>query len=742
MCFIKRRRNLLKIALAGNPNCGKTMLFNRLTGSNQYVGNWPGVTVEKKEGKIKDCEEILLCDLPGVYSLSPYTPEEVVTRDYLMKERPDCVINVVDATNIERNLYLTTQILETGIATVIALNFMDVVEKEGIRIDAFKMSEKLGCRVVEISALKKDGLNELVKAASEEARRKTNCEPLSVFRKETGRAIGEIEDILCENKNIAQSLYYAVKIFERDKLTEEFCELTAYQKKRIEDIISERERAEEDDSESIIINARYEYITDNLRDFAIKPGDKLTLTEKIDRVVTNKYAAIPIFLLIMAAMYFISITLLGGITENLMTAAFDKLGSFAKNELEALNAAPFLTGLLTDGIIAGVGAVLVFVPQLIILFLFLSFLEDCGYMARVAFILDRLMRKFGMSGKSFIPLLVSSGCGVSGVMATRTIENDKDRRMTVMLATFIPCGAKIPIITVFSSAVIGRYFAPIAYLVCVFAVFFWGFILKRTKFFKGEENPFVMELPSYRWPGFKMILKHTYERSKAFVVKAGTVILLACVVVWALYSFTPTFKYIPTDENLTVRDSMLYYVGSALSYIFIPLGFGKGNWQAAVATFSGFIAKENVVGTLGVMLSSSSDAMFNDSLRAMFSLPSALSFVFFSLLAAPCVAAMSAIRREMKSAKWTAAALLFQTGTAYLTSFLIYHIGSLFSGKVGTGSIIASAIIAVLLFAAIFFTVKNSKKKGCGYCANCPECFSDCKKNSVKNNIRLKKNKK
>ncbi len=727
----------LKIALIGNPNCGKTTMFNSLTGSNQYVGNWPGVTVEKKEGKLKNCKDITLVDLPGIYSLSPYTSEEIVSRDFLLNEKPQAVINIVDATNIERNLYLTSQVLEVGIPVVIALNFMDVVEKEGIKIDIRKMSEKLGCRVMATSALKDKGLNELVRAAAEEAKTGRPPEPLKLFSSKLFSAVGEIEDVITENAEIENSRYYAIKLFERDAKAGVKFALTDYQKNRIEDIISERERELDDDSESLVINDRYEYITKIIKEFLKKPGDKLTVTEKIDRIVTNRYAAIPIFLAVMAAMYAVSITFLGSLTEHWMELLFDKLAYGAELLLDKVSAAPWLYGLLIDGIIGGVGAVLTFVPQLMILFLFLSFLEDCGYMSRVAFILDRLFRKFGLSGKSFIPMLVSSGCGVSGIMATRTIENDKDRRMTIMLTTFIPCGAKIPVITMFASAIIGGWFAPVAYLFCVLAVVLWGFILKHFKFFKGDANPFVMELPPYRWPGVKSVLKHMWERSRAFIVKAGTVILLACAAVWFLGAFTWKFRYIPSNPALDAGDSILASIGRIVSYLFIPLGFGKGNWQAAVATLSGFVAKENVVGTLGVMLGGESDAALSEALRAMFSTPAALSFVCFTLLSAPCVAAISAIKREMRSVKWMFITIGFQTAVAYATSLVIYQVGSFVTGGSSAGTVVITAVL-LLIFALIAVKiVKDRKKNRCCGCKDCPVggCCgkSDCGEGNAEN---------
>ncbi len=693
----------IRIALAGNPNCGKTTMFNDLTGSSQYVGNWPGVTVEKKEGKLRGHKDVIVTDLPGIYSLSPYTMEEVVSRDYLINGRPDAVINLVDGTNLERNLYLTTQVLELGIPVVIALNMIDLVNKSGDKIDIKKLSEELGCGIVETSALKGTGSMEAAEKAISLARSHAKSVPRHTFSSPVEKALCEIAGMCRDSVPQEQSRWYAVKLFERDeKVLREF-KCTPDVKNRLEEITSAAETELDDDAESIITNERYAYISGLMNRCVRRNKTAMTASDRIDRVVTNRVLALPIFAAVMFIVYFVSVTTIGAIltdwTNDTLFASW--IQPAVSGWLENAGAAEWLTSLVVDGIIGGVGAVLGFVPQMLVLFFFLSILEDCGYMARVAFIMDRVFRKFGLSGKSFIPMLISSGCGVPGIMATKTIENDKDRRMTIMTTTFIPCGAKLPVIALIAGALMGGawWMAPVMYFMGISAVIVSGVILKKMSVFAGDPAPFVMELPQYHMPALKSVLIHMWERSRAFIVKAGTVIFIACGVIWFLSSFGfAGGSFGMVDEEA----SLLAVIGNAIAWIFAPLGFG--DWKAAVATVSGLVAKENVVGTFGV-LSGIAEAAEDDpglwaAVRGM--LPgtaAAMSFLVFNLLCAPCFAAIGAIRREMASAKWTAFAIVYQTLFAYAAALMVFQFGSLFSGGAfGAGTIAALVVLAGMLY--------------------------------------------
>lgn len=690
----------MKIALAGNPNCGKTTMFNDLTGSSQYVGNWPGVTVEKKEGKLKGHKEVIITDLPGIYSLSPYTLEEVVSRNYLIDEKPDAIINLVDGTNLERNLYLTTQVLELGIPTVIALNMMDLVKKNGDQIDSKKLSEALGCKIVETSALKGNGCTEAAEAAI--ASRGQKAFAVHRFSKKVEEALEEIQEILSSSIPPEQARWYAVKVFERDEKVMERLVFDDQEKERIETIIQSAEKTFDDDSESIITNERYNYISNLMKRCVKKHTRRMTPSDKIDRIVTNRFLALPIFVAVMGIVYFISVTWLGTIvTDWTNDTLFGEwiqpaVASFFKN----VGAADWLNGLVVDGIIGGVGAVLGFVPQMLILFFFLSVLEDCGYMARVAFIMDRIFRKFGLSGKSFIPMLISSGCGVPGIMATKTIENEKDRRMTIMTTTFIPCSAKLPVIALIAGAIMGGawWMAPAMYFMGIAAVIVSGIMLKKMRLFAGEPAPFVMELPQYHIPAGKGVFLHMWERARAFIIKAGTVIFVACGLIWFLSNFGwDAGQFTMVEEEA----SLLSYIGNAIAWIFAPLGFD--NWKAAVATISGLVAKENVVGTFGVLNglaeAAEDDAGLWAATMQMFpTAAAAVSFLVFNLLCAPCFAAIGAIRREMASAKWTFFAIGYQTVFAYTVALMVYQFGNLFSGGgFGVGSVFAVLILAVYI---------------------------------------------
>lgn len=695
----------IKIALAGNPNCGKTTMFNDLTGSSQYVGNWPGVTVEKKEGKLRAHKDVVVTDLPGIYSLSPYTLEEVVTRNYILDEHPDVVIDLVDGSNIERNLYLTTQLTEMGLPVIIALNMIDIVHKNGDKIDTGKLSQALGCEVIETSALKGTGSRQVAERAVQMALTGVKTRPGHTFSKPVEEALGGIESLIDGMVPQERLRWYTIKLFERDEKVLEKLELDAESKKRLEEIVAGTEAAMDDDSESIITNERYQFIGKLVSQCVRKKHSGLTTSDRIDRVVTNRWLALPIFAAVMYLVYFVSVSWLGTIvtdwTNDVLFA--ETIQPAVGGWLEAVGAAGWLQGLIVDGIIGGVGAVLGFVPQMFILFFFLSILEDCGYMARVAFIMDRIFRKFGLSGKSFIPMLISSGCGVPGIMATRTIENEKDRRMTIMTTTFIPCGAKLPIIALIAGAVFPNitWMAPAAYFFGIFMVVISGIILKKTRMFSGDPSPFVMELPQYHFPAPKGVLLHMWERGKAFIIKAGTVIFVACGIIWFLQSFGfgPEGFSMVEDENA----SMLAAIGGVIAPVFLPLGFG--NWQAAVASVSGLVAKENVVGTFGVLFGLGEVGEDDPALLSMVptlfaTSASALAFMVFNLTCAPCFAAIGAIRREMMSAKWTWFAIGYMTVMAYVMGFIINQLGGfLFYGvSFGPGQVLALVCVAALLW--------------------------------------------
>ena len=696
----------ITIALAGNPNCGKTTMFNDLTGSNQYVGNWPGVTVEKKEGRLKGRKDVTIQDLPGIYSLSPYTLEEVVARGYLVKEKPDAIINIVDGTNIERNLYLTTQLLELGIPVVIAVNMIDVVRKNGDRIDMQKLGKELGCPVLETSALKGEGSMAAAEKAIElAAAKKEEGDLPHVFTGSVEHAIAHIEESVSDKVSAGNLRWYAIKLFERDEKVLEELALPQSLKDHLELHIQDCEKEMDDDAESIITNQRYAYINKLTAQCVKKRSARhsLTTSDKIDRIVTNRILALPIFVAVMFVVYYISIgtvgTFLTDWTNDVFVAEWIQggLGSW----LESMNVAPWLSGLINDGIVAGVGAVIGFVPQMLVLFLLLSLLEDIGYMARIAFIMDRIFRKFGLSGKSFIPMLVGSGCGVPGVMASRTIENDRDRKMTVMTTCFIPCGAKMPIIGLFAGALFNQsgLVATSAYFIGVAAIIVSGILLKKMKPFAGEPAPFVMELPAYHVPHAANVLRATWERGWSFIKRAGTVILASSIVLWFLQGFGFTDgQFGMVEDNNT---SLLASIGQAVAPLFAPLGFGS--WKPAVATFTGLIAKENVVGTFGVLYGFAEVAENGDeiwgNIAADFTQLSAYSFMIFNLLCAPCFAAMGAIKREMNNAKWTAAAIGYMCVFAYAVSLITYQLGSLFlTGAFGVGTVAALAVLAFLIF--------------------------------------------
>lgn len=706
----------VRVALAGNPNCGKTTMFNDLTGSTQYVGNWPGVTVEKKEGKLKGQKDVIITDLPGIYSLSPYTLEEVVSRDYLVKEQPDAILNLVDGTNIERNLYLTTQLLEMGIPTVIALNMMDLVQKNGDHIDGKKLGAALGCQVVETSALKGKGSLEAAKAAVALAQKGEMQKKLHTFDDAVEKALSAVEDLIADKVPERQLRWFAIKLFERDEKIVEEVRLAPADREHLEEIISTCESALDDDSESIITNERYNYIAKLIKNCVHKKSRKLTTSDKIDRIVTNRWFALPIFAVVMTIVYLVSVTWLGTIvtdwTNDTLFGGY--LTDWATAGLIAIGAADWLIGLIVDGIIGGVGAVLGFVPQMLILFFFLSILEDCGYMARVAFIMDRIFRKFGLSGKSFIPMLISSGCGVPGIMATKTIENEKDRRMTIMTTTFIPCGAKLPVIALIGGVLFPDFWfmAPAMYFMGVLVVIFSGIVLKKTKMFAGDPAPFVMELPQYHIPAAKGVLIHMWERARAFIIKAGTVIFVACGLIW----FLSHFGFVEGAFGMVEEDaSMLAAVGSFVAPIFAPLGFG--NWRAAVATISGLVAKENVVSTFGALFGLGADVGEGDpgllaSVATLFTYASAaMSFLVFNLLCAPCFAAIGAIKREMNSAKWTFFAIAYQTVLAYSVAFMIYQFGIvLFEGVAFSFTTALAGVILVLMLYLLLRPNKEAKK--------------------------------
>ena len=705
----------IKIGLAGNPNCGKTTMFNNLTCEKQYVGNWPGVTVEKKVGKLKGYNDVEIVDLPGVYSLSPYTLEEVVTRNFMIDDKPDAIINIIDASNIERNLYLTTQILELGIPTVIALNMIDVVEKRGDIINLDKISQILGCPVIKTSALKGTGTKEVALKAIEIAKNKTSNNFNMNFSQEVKSALNEIKALISSEKLKKSDIndnWMAIKLFERDSNLLEKVTISNEVNNKIENIISKCEKEFDDDAEGIITAERYEFIGSIVsKIIKKKDNSKHTISDKIDKVVTNRILALPIFALIMWGVYYISVSSLGAILTDWTndTLFGEIIGENVAAFLENIGTAPWLQGLINDGIIGGVGAVLGFVPQIMLLFFLLAILEDCGYMARIAFIMDRIFRKFGLSGKSFIPVLISSGCGVPGIMATRTMENDKDRRITIMLTTFIPCGAKLPIIALFAGAIFGgaSWVAPSVYFLGIFMIIICGIILNKTKVFKGEPAPFVMELPQYHIPSFKGVILHMWDRAKAFIVKAGTIIFVACAVIW----FTSSFSW--TLQMVDAQDSILASIGKVIAPIFAPLGFG--NWQSAVSTLTGFVAKENVVGTFGVLFGIAEAAedtpVLLTQIGSMFTAASGLAFIAFNMLNAPCFAAIGAIRREMGSWKWMWITIGFQTLTAYIVALMINQIGSFI---LGTGSLIGaigSVLIAVFAISIAVLSGRDIKSK-------------------------------
>lgn len=687
----------IKIALAGNPNCGKTTLFNALTGSNQFVGNWPGVTVEKKEGKLKGHKDVTIMDLPGIYSLSPYTLEEVVARNYLINERPDAILNIVDGTNIERNLYLSTQIMELGIPVIMAVNMMDIVEKNGDKIHIDKLAKKLGCEVVTISALKGTGIKEAADKAVQIAQKKGAAVPVHEFDKDVEAVIRTVESKLGNDIVNEQKRFFAIKLLEKDdKITE--------QMKSVPDVSAEIKQLEDkfdDDTESIITNERYVYISSIIGDCITKnKKNAMTTSDKIDRIVTNRWLALPIFAVVMWIVYYVSVSTVGTIvTDWTNDVLFGEIIPPAiENLLNAIHCADWLQGLILDGIVAGVGAVLGFVPQMLVLFLFLAFLESCGYMARVAFIMDRIFRKFGLSGKSFIPMLIGSGCGVPGIMASRTIENDRDRKMTIMTTTFVPCGAKLPIIALIAGALFNgaSWVAPSAYFVGIAAIICSGIILKKTKLFAGDPAPFVMELPAYHWPTISNVLRNMWERGWSFIKKAGTIILMSTIVLWFLMNFGWVDGSFGMLEAEQLNDSILASIGSVIAPLFAPLGWG--DWKMAVAAVSGLIAKENVVGTFGVLFGFGEVAEDGQEiwgqLAGSLSTVAAYSFLVFNLLCAPCFAAMGAIKREMNNAKWFWTAIGYQTLLAYVVSLCIYQIGNLFlGGSFGIGTVVAVLLV-------------------------------------------------
>ena len=709
----------IKIALAGNPNCGKTTLFNALTGANQFVGNWPGVTVEKKEGKLKGHKDVVIMDLPGIYSLSPYTLEEVVARNYLIGEKPDAIINIIDGTNIERNLYLTTQIIELGIPVVMAVNMMDLVVKNGDTINIKALGEALGCEVVEISALKGTGVKKAAEKAIAAAQQKKAVDRVHAFAADVENAIATVEDKLGSTVAEEQKRFFAIKLLEKDSKISEQLTTTP-------DVSAEIKALEDkfdDDTESIITNERYTYITSIIGKCVKKAQgkEKLTISDKIDRVVTNRILALPIFAAVMFVVYYVSITTVGGfLTDWTNDTLFGEwIIPGAQSFFESIGCAEWLTGLIVDGVISGVGAVLGFVPQMLVLFIFLAFLEGCGYMARVAFIMDRIFRKFGLSGKSFIPMLIGTGCGVPGVMASRTIENERDRRMTIMTTTFIPCGAKLPIIALIAGAFFGNagWVSWSAYFVGVAAIICSGIILKKTKMFSGDPAPFVMELPAYHLPTVGSVLRSMWERGWSFIKKAGTIILLSTIVVWFTTYFgvvDGTFRMLSDEE---IDYSILAAIGRCISWIFIPLGWG--DWKSAVAAVTGLVAKENVISTFGILfhygeVGEAGEEIWGN-LAANMSAIAAYSYLVFNLLCAPCFAAMGAIKREMNNAKWFWFAIGYQCGLAYLVGLCIFQIGGLFTGAATFGfwTIVAIAIIIGFIY-MLFRPYKESETLNVG----------------------------
>ena len=702
-----------KIALAGNPNCGKTTMFNDLTGSSQYVGNWPGVTVEKKEGKLKANKQAIIQDLPGIYSLSPYTLEEVVTRNYLVNEHPDSMINIIDASNLERNLYLTTQLLEIGVPMVIALNMMDMVRKNGDRIDVKKLSDALGCQIIETSAVKGEGSTEVAKAALNLAQSKAAAPKPLKFNDKLENILARIARLLqgaCQPQNLR---WYSIKLFERDEKAIEQLKLSPAALEEIEGLRQEAEKEFDDDVESIITHERYVVIADLLKTCYRKQSkQKLTTSDKIDKIVTNRILALPIFAVVMFLIYYISITTVGTMmTDWVNDVLFGEIIPPAvEGLLVSVGTADWLQSLILDGIVAGVGAVLGFLPQMLVLFLLLALLEDCGYMSRIAFIMDRIFRRFGLSGKSFIPMLIGLGCGVPAVQASRTIENDRDRKMTIMTTTFIPCSAKLPIIGLIAGALFNEsgWVATSAYFVGIAAIIISGIILKKTKLFAGEPAPFVMELPAYHIPSVKGVLIHMWDRAKAFVRKAGTIIFLSSVVIWFLSSFNFQLQMVDTG------DSILAAIGRVIAPVFAPLGWG--HWEAAVGTISGLVAKENLVAIMGILYGFAEVAENGDEMWSVFAQNftaiSAYSFLVFNLLCAPCFAAIGAIHREMGSAKWTWIAIGYQCIFAYIVSLIIYQLGTWFAtGVFGLGTIVAIILVAALVYLLVRPNPEDRAKK-------------------------------
>ena len=703
----------IRIALAGNPNCGKTTMFNALTGANQYVGNWPGVTVEKKEGKLKSKkvkEEVVVTDLPGIYSLSPYTLEEVVSRDYLLKENPDVIVDLVDATNIERNLYLTTQLIETGVPVVIALNMADLLEKRGIKIDVARLSMLLDCPIVETSALKGEGLDKLIDEAIKTAKKKEADLPKEIFNKDLEDAVSAAAEVLPSSIDANKKRWYAVKFLEKDSKVAESVKLTDSAAKKIEELRAGLEKSHDDDMESIVTDERYKFIQKIVGTTVKKGKDKLTTSDKIDNIVTNRILGIPIFIAVMFVVYYISVTTIGTIVTDWTNDTFvggiqEIVGGF----LEGIGTNDVVTSLVVDGVIGGVGAVLGFVPQMAILFLFLSILEDCGYMVRIAFVMDRVFRHFGLSGKSFIPLLISSGCGIPGIMASKTIEQDNDRRLTIMTATFIPCGAKLPVIALMGGVMAswatgsyeaGGFMAPAMYFMGIVAVLVAAIILKKTKPFSGKPAPFVMELPQYHVPQAKTVLLHVWERLKGFIIKAGTILFLACVVMWFLGGFgfeNGGFGLVEESGN-----SLLAVIGGFIAPLFVPLGFGE--WQPVAASLSGFTAKEAIVSTMGVLANVTGDTedavTVAQAVQTWFPTSlAALSFLIFNLLDSPCLAAIATMAQQMQSKKWFWFAILFQNIFAYIVCLCIYQIGSFVTGgSFGVGTVFGFVFAAIILF--------------------------------------------
>ena len=703
----------IKIALAGNPNCGKTTMFNALTGANQYVGNWPGVTVEKKEGKLKGKkgkgEDIIVTDLPGIYSLSPYTLEEVVSRDYVLKENPDVIIDLVDATNIERNLYLTTQLIETGVPVVIALNMADLLEKRGIKIDTKRLSMLLDCPIIETSALRGEGLDKLIDEAVKVAKSSKVDLPKEIFSKDMEAAIDEVKGVLPTSVTDDKKRWYAVKFLENDEKVKEAMKLSASGQSLVDTKRQELEKQHDDDMESIVTDERYKFIQKIVNTTVKKAKDKLTVSDKIDRIVTNRILGIPIFVAVMWLVYYVSVTTVGTFVTDWTNDVFVvAIQDFFTNILTSIGAGDLVMGLVVDGIIGGLGAVLGFVPQMAILFLFLSILEDCGYMVRIAFVMDRVFCHFGLSGKSFIPLLISSGCGIPGIMASKTIEQDNDRRLTIMTATFIPCGAKLPVIALMGGVIAGEtagyaessFIAPLMYFIGIVAVLVAAIILKKTKPFSGKPAPFVMELPQYHIPQVKTVLLHVWERLKGFIIKAGTILFLACVVMWFLGGFGFTDGGFGMVEDSA--DSLMAAIGGVIAPIFAPLGFGE--WQPVAASISGFTAKEAIVSTMGVLANVAGDT--EDAVNVAAGVASwfptgiaAFSFLMFNLLDSPCLAAIATMAKEMNDRKWFWFAILFQNIFAYVVCLCFYQIGSFVTGGAfGFGTVVGFVVLIVMLF--------------------------------------------